>query len=68
MMLCGGQVHTFAGTARLHSVISDSSLEPNHYDGLKSHKVNEDKYIEEFPLSYLFSVYIYRVHPGCIAV
>jgi len=59
----------FAGTARLHSVISDSRLEPNHYDGLKSHKVNEDKYIEEFPLSsYLFSLYIYRVHPRCITV
>jgi hypothetical protein len=58
----------FAGTARLHSVISDSSLEPNHYDGLKSYKVNEDKYIE-FPLSsYLFSLYIYRVHPRRITV
>jgi len=26
----------FAGTARLHSVTSDSSLEPNQYVGLKS--------------------------------
>jgi len=59
----------FAGTARLHSVISASSLVPNHYDGLKSQKVNEDKYIEEFLLSsYLFSVYISRVHPRCITV
>ena len=59
----------FAGTARLHSVISVSSLDPDHYDGLKSHEVNEVKYIEEFPLSsYLFSVYIYRVHPRCITV
>jgi hypothetical protein len=59
----------FARIARIHNVISDSSLEPDHYDGLKSHKVNEDKCVEEFLLSsHLFSVYIYRVHPRCITV
>jgi hypothetical protein len=59
----------FAGTARLHTVISDSSLEPNDYDSLKSHKVNEGKYIEEFTLSkYLFSMYIYRIYPRCVTI
>jgi len=70
MMLCnvvGRYIHW--QELQDYSVISDSSFEPNHYDDLKSHKVNEDMYIEESPLSsYLFSVYIYRVHPRCITV